>query len=73
MTKSIRKEFSIQQKNDTSLDILAITVILATMPFSASLADDFTRAICSLSESFCIYSVQAKPQDRCISNNKHAP
>ena len=45
------------------------TLIFARMPFSASLADDFTRAVCSLSESFFAYSALAESQCRWMINS----
>ena len=47
-----------------------ITLIFVIMPFSASLVDDFTRAMCSASDSIWVYSVDAESHSTQTNNNK---
>ena len=49
------------------------TLIFATMPFTASLADDLTRMTCSASDSVCMYSEHAEScsRHRNITNVKY--
>jgi len=49
----------------------AITLIFATMPFSASLADEFTRAMCSASQRVFMYSAEAETHSRHMHNNSN--
>ena len=50
----------LEKSTKSKQGLMTITLIFAATPFSASLADDLTRAMWSVSESFLIHSAQAE-------------